>query len=198
LKPAEIQEYAGLAAWWDCAERIWQENKRETDSSTLLERANFHNQLESQLAPTPHRVAYLASGTSLAAVRVPDRNAIIEHKLYWGAAATETEAQYLVSVLNSRVMVELVRDLQSRGQFGPRDFDKYVWYAPVPVYDESVALHVDLAILGSRAETVAQSVDLASSTTFRRARTAIWNALIQDGVARELDEAVSVLLRGEA
>jgi hypothetical protein len=75
--------------------------------------------------------------------------------VYWAAASTLEEAQYLEAMLNSAAVTERVAPLQARGQFGARDFDKYVFYVPIPLYDQSDEDHRALAELAGRAEQVA-------------------------------------------
>ena len=76
---------------------------------------------------------------------------MIEHKLYWARAETQPEAQYLAAILNAPVLSELVRPYQSVGAFGARDFDKYVWRAPVPTFDAHYPLHARLVALAGDA-----------------------------------------------
>ena len=79
---------------------------------------------------------------------------MIEHKLYWGAASTIEEARYLTAVLNSPSLGEIVAPYQSRGAFGARDFDKYVWYPPIPEFDPSQHEHLGLVGLSIEAEKI--------------------------------------------
>ncbi len=95
--------------------------------------ANYQRGLQNQLPGPAIRVVYSASGMYLAAAVLTGHMAVIEHKLYWAAAATLDEATYLTAVLNSNVLLQIVQPLQARGEHNPRDFDKYVWQAPIPV-----------------------------------------------------------------
>lgn len=73
---------------------------------------------------------------------------VIGQKLYWLPVSSVDEARYLTAVLNSPVVTRQVSVYQARGLHGPRDFDTYVWYLPIPVYDSDNELHqrlVDLA-----------------------------------------------------
>jgi hypothetical protein len=140
-------------------------------------------------------VAYTASGTRLAAARLSDSTAILQHKLYWATVATIEEAQYLIAVLNSQVVTDKVAPYQSRGQFGTRDFDKYVWYVPIPEYSTTVNEHVELAQLGAHAEDVAAGVALVPGSGFQAARRRVREALDADGVAAAIERAVEQLLQ---
>ena len=98
--------------------------------------------------------------------------AIVEHKLYW-AAATEDEALYLVAILNSETARSRVAHLQSRGQWGARDFDKLMFGLPIPKFDPKVGLHRQLVTVARRAEVVAARVPLKEGTHFVHARWGI-------------------------
>jgi transposase len=69
---------------------------------------------------------------------------VIEHKLYWSSFAAENEALYLAAVLNSETARSRTAALQSRGQWGARDFDKVLFTLPIPRYDNAVSLHTAL------------------------------------------------------
>jgi hypothetical protein len=139
-------------------------------------------------------VLFAASGTLPAAAIVRDQSAVIEHKLYWAAVDSEAEGYYLIAVLNSETARGLTEHLQSRGQWGARDFDKVVLSLPIPRYDPAVALHGELSAAAAHAEQVAASVPLGEGTRFVRARGVIRHALREDGVAARIDALVARLL----
>jgi hypothetical protein len=130
----------------------------------------------------------------LAAAYVTDPNAVIDHKLYWAAAADIDEARYLTAILNSDALLELVRPLQGRGEHNPRDFDKYVFQLPIPLYDPDAASHRALAVLAERAEEVAAAVDLPAGLSFQALRRRVRQVLATNGVAHDIDSIVRDLL----
>jgi hypothetical protein len=190
LSVEKIEEYPGLSQWWNKAQALWDENKSKSDKGTLLDRIDFHGQLSSQLSPSAHRVVYAKAGIRLAAARIDDSHAIVDHTLYWGAASSLDEARYLVAMLNSSAVQEVAEKLQSRGQFGARHFDKYVWHAPIPVFDRAMDLHREIVELSERAEVVASSVDLSAVNTFQRAREEVRKALVATGISERIDVVV--------
>ena len=129
----------------------------------------------------------------LAAAYVDDPRAVVEHALYWANVASAGEGRYLTAVLNSDALLRLVRPLQARGEHNPRHFDKYVWRMPIPLYDPAVPLHRDLAALAEHAEQVSAQVDLPVQS-FQALRRRVRQALEADGVAGDLDDAVTQLL----
>ena len=86
--------------------------------------------------------------------------------------------------------------VQSRGQWGARDFDKVIFELPIPAYDSSSALHQELAAAARLAEEVAASVTLLPSVHFVRARSMVRAALLADGVAQKVEALVVTLLAG--
>ncbi len=74
------------------------------------------------------------------------------------------EAHYLLAILNSPGLGEILAPYPIAGSIGARHFDKYVWYPPIPEFDASVSTHIDLAALGKRAAEVARERD--SSTWY--------------------------------
>ncbi|MDN5919722.1 MAG: hypothetical protein L0I76_32265, partial [Pseudonocardia sp.] len=187
-----IDLYPGLADWWREAERTWTEH-RTNDKLSLLGQLDYRRKLKTQFPAGEHRVVYTKGGMYLAAARISDPNAVIDHKLYWGSASSLDEARYLTAILNSPALLELVRPLQARGEHNPRDFDKYVFQIPFPLYDEDAEDHRHMAGLAERAELVSAAVELPRAS-FQIQRRQIREALVTDGVGHEIDQAVLALL----
>jgi hypothetical protein len=187
-----LDRYRGLAKWWRSAEGVWTEN-RSSDRLSLIEQLDYRQKLSQQFPAPDLRVLYGASGMYMAAAILGDTTAVIEHELYWGAAASLDEARFLTAILNSTALTLAVRPLQSRGEHNPRHFDKYVWQLPIPLYDASDSAHRWLVALAERAEQVASSVTLLP-VRFEALRRRIRHALEEDGVATDIDAIVKTLL----
>ena len=187
-----VDLYPGLAAWWRGAEAVWMQH-RSSDRLSLVQQLDFRRKLSNQFPAPEHRIVYSASGMYLAAAVVSNPNAVIEHALYWGAAANLDEGRYLVAILNSVALTELVRPLQARGEHNPRHYDKYIFQVPIPLYDPADADHLRLVELAERAERVAADVDLPS-VRFETLRRRIRESLAADGVSSEIDEIVTRLI----
>lgn len=189
-----IDAYPRLAAWWRDSEKLWRQHRSPSTNLDLHERLNYQNTLTEQCPIAPVRIVYSASGNTLTAAHLGDVRAIIEHKLYWAACSSIGEARYLEAIFNSTTLTELVRPLQSRGLFGPRDFDMYVFRVPIPMYDPAQDLHRSLATAAEVAEDVATAVPLTDGIDFRRARRLIRQALNDHGVAQQIDSMTAELL----
>jgi len=184
--------YSGLRGWMSAAEAIWNAHA-ESGTMKLVDRWNFHNELGAQFPLRPLRVVYAKAGTLPAACVVRD-NAVIDHKLYWFAPASINEAAYLSAILNSETSRSRTASLQSRGQWGARDFDKVVFTLPIPRFDSSQPLHNELAAAAAEAERIAAAFELPETVKFQRARKLIRDALTETGIAQHVDELVARLL----
>lgn len=129
----------------------------------------------------------------VAAAVVTDQAAVIEHKLYWGPATSLDEANLLIAILNSIILTMAVRLLQGRGEHNPRDFDKYIFQLPIPLYDPRDSAHKLLVELAERSEQIAANVDLPT-VRFETQRRRIREALVDDGVSVDIDATVKALL----
>ena len=187
-----LDEYPGLAEWWRAAAGHWDEHKTSTNMMTLLERFDYQKGLQNQLPGVQHRVVYTKSGMYMAAAYIDDARAIIDHKLYWASVSGPEEAHYLLAILNSDALLQLVRPLQARGEHNPRDFDKYVWRMPIPIYNPDDQLHQRIVALGFSAKSVADNQTLPSQS-FQAVRRRVRQALNSEGVGAAMDGAVHEL-----
>lgn len=191
-----LDEFPGLAAWWREAERVWTTNKTEATRLTLRGQIDFQNKLSKQFPIAVQRVVYTKSGQHLAACRIEDPEAVIDHKLYWAPVDSVEEGRYLCAVLNSQALTDAVIGLQARGQHNPRDFDMHIFALPFPAFDPDDDLHRMLAELSAAAERVAATVVLDPAWQFQKARRVTRDALREHGVADQIDAAVVEMLAG--
>ena len=188
-----IDRYPGLAEWWRAAENLWMSH-RSSDRLTLLERLDYHSELTAQVPIPQIRVVYTKAGNYLTAAIVTDEQTVIDHMLYWGAAATMDEAYYLTAILNAPALAEIVAPYQSRGAFGPRHFDKYVWYPPIPEYDGTIESHRRLAELGKQASEIVAAIEIPDGVGFQRARNLIRTVLRDGGLFDAVDDELHLIL----
>jgi hypothetical protein len=161
---------------------------------TLAQSLNHLQKLTAQATKAPIRIFYSASGTRLSACWCDDDAIIVDKKAYWSAAHSLEEAAYITAIINTQVVLDRVKDLQPVGQRDPRDFDNLVWTLPIPEYDPSEALHVDLAAAALHAHAVAARVTLPDEAYFTTKRGLIREALVADGVAETIERLVDALL----
>ena len=190
--------HRGLAAWLRDAEAKWNEHSnRRADGTprvTLAQSVNHLQKLTKQAARSPVRILYTKAGTRLSACWLEDDDVVVDHMAYWSAAHTLEEAAYVAAVLNTKIVLDRVRDLQPVGQRDPRHFDNLVWTLPIPEFDAAEALHADLAAAALHAAEVAARVELSDDAHFTTKRRAIRHALAADGVAETIERLVDALL----
>ena len=145
---------------------------------------------------------YASAGRPTAAI-LTGKDVLIDYKLFWIPCETQSEAQYLVTVINSRILEEAVGPLMPKGQFGARDVVKHIWRLPIPEYDEENALHRGIAQAGAIAAEGAAAVlrDLRTARAERGQDTSVtvarreirkWLAASNEG--QEVERLVARLL----
>ena len=185
-----------LSAWMKNAENAW--DKNGTGKRAFVEQLDYIGQLSSQFPIAPLRIVYAKSGAQPAAFAIRDGNALIDQQLYWAPVSTLGEAAYLMGLLNSEGLRRRTEQYQPRGQFGARHFDKAIFNVPFPRYDSKSKLHCDLAEAAEHAEAVAALVEFPEGERFVAARKRVRRALIESGVAGDIEKLVEKLLDGAA
>ncbi len=188
---AQHSGYPHLAGWLQEAERLW--DTRGAGKMTLVERWDYHRELNAQFPVPSVRVVFAASGTLPAAAILNEDQGVLEHALYW-AATGKREAHYIVAILNSEAARSQVAAMQARGQWGARHFDKLMFELPIPLFNVNDPLHRELSAAAARAAKVAANVPLKEGMYFVTARKHIRAALHDDGIVQEIEELVTRLL----
>jgi hypothetical protein len=187
-----LELYPDLYEWWCRAEQCWNDHRRN-DSLTLTERLDFRRGLTDQLPAAPLRVVYGKAGMHVVATIVDTPNAIIDHKLYWGAVTTHAEGWYLCAMLNCPELTQLVRPLMSYGK-DERDIDKHVWKLSIPLYNPADAVHQRLSDLGRQEAQLVAALDLDEQGNFITLRQNVREALAACTLAEEVTEIVVELV----
>jgi len=184
--------YPGLADWWTRANECWQKH-RSSDRLELRDRLDYHRELSVQLPLAPQRVVYSKSGMHLAAARVTDHRAVIDHTLYWAAVSSAEEGYFLCAILNAATVTTLVRPMMAYSK-DERHIDKVVWSLRIPLFDAANAVHGKLALLAKVAEAEIAKLQLDGGKHFAASRRAIRAWLETSDVGRQIEETVKDLL----
>jgi SAM-dependent methyltransferase len=159
--------YAHLAGWLKEAEDIWKSVRGEKiGKMSLYQRLDYQHGIAVQDPKAKFKVVYLTSGTYLAAAVVNVEKVLSENPLLNGIIVESTlyhygtndvdEAFYLASVLNSSVLDELIKPMQSKGEFGERHIHKKPLEYPIPKYRPGDPSHKRLSELGRKASEIAR------------------------------------------
>ena len=213
---ARAKGYLKLPEWLERAQAFWARRRKEkAKKSDALSWLNYRNKLTDQNPRAEYIVLYSRSATFLCAAalragslsqkvdgqQVVLRRFIATDTTYAFQTAEGREADYLVALLNSPTIDALIKPMQARGLWGPRDIHKKVWELPIPEFNPKDKAHLRLAeIAQSCAEKVKEEVpglkalfqDVRGPRAIGRARTAVREAL-KDEIS-EIDAIVQEIL----
>ena len=189
---------------WQTVSQLWEENKTAVNKMDLLGQLDYYGKLSAQLEwrrnpnERPLRVAYTGWGAPTAAL-LHDDDAIVDYKLFWVACKNTQEANYLLAIINSDILYEMVTPLMSKGQFGARDLQKHLWKLPIPEFDPADSLHTDISKAGEAAsleaaKQLAQLREERDRVTVTIARRELRKWLRSSPEGQAVEEAVSKLL----
>ncbi len=160
---ARLRGYSDLAQWVERAEKEWtKRGSSKVGRMNALERLDYRHGLTKQNPQARWRVIYNTSGTYLTAAVIQSaevknilgendtstKGFVADHKVYFFDLNNRSEAFYLASILNAPIIDRLIKPMQSRGSWGPRDIHKKVFELPIPQFDATNAEHRKLSELG--------------------------------------------------
>ena len=195
---------------WRTVSSLWEANRAAATKMNLLEQLDYYGKLSSQLdwrceaGDRKLRVVYGGWGAPTAAL-LHENDAIIDYKLFWIACRDIWEAYYLLAIINSDTLYELVTPLMSKGQFGARDLQKHLWKLSIPEFDAGNSLHIRVSQTGEAAsqgaaKQMAQLRRDRGKVTVTVARREIRKWLRDSKEGEAVEEAVKELLapKGES
>ena len=163
IDQARKRGFLHLAQWLEKVEMEWTKRRSsKAEKITVLEWLDYRRKLTAQNPKARYRVIYNTSGTFLTATIVENEpikfeingQRIIAHefvadtKTYFCELSDIQEALFLVTSLNAPIINKLIKPMQSRGLWGPRDIHKKVLELPIPQFDENKPNNQKLAELG--------------------------------------------------
>ncbi|MCL7391668.1 MAG: hypothetical protein LZ171_06470, partial [Thaumarchaeota archaeon] len=156
------RKYDGLAKWLSEVEKLWQKKRGEKAYRVdVYDWLDYQKKLTAQNLKRKFKVLYNTSGTYLVSCVVENKPVILridgakirvkgiiaDWKTYWMETDNEDEAHYIVAILNSPVIDEKIKPMQSKGAYGERDIVKKPLEFPIPRFDPSNSLHQRLSQL---------------------------------------------------
>ncbi len=160
---ARERGFLHLARWLEKVEYEWAQRRGEkAERFTALGWLDYRRKLTVQNPQAMYRVIYNTSGTYLAAAvvenepiefeingqRIVTGGFIVDYKTYFYETAIYQEAFYLCAIFNAPLIDQLIKPMQSRGLWGPRDICKKVLELPIPQFNKNNSTHIRLAELG--------------------------------------------------
>lgn len=187
--------YTHLEQYMRDAEAIWDKHRPTVDLD-LVDQYNYYGKLSAQRPISGFVIVYTKAGKNLTATAIHNSKFIYDHKLYWASFSSLEETMYLVATLNSEVTRDRVEHMQSRGQWGARDFDKVAFNLAIPRFDPANELHRALVAAAEEAERLVSSIVFDEAVPFTRARRQVRDALAEAGLSERMDALVERLLDG--
>ena len=158
-KEAHKRGFLHLTQWLEEAEQEWTQRRGEkAERMTVYERLDRVHGLTGQNPQASYRVLYNTSGTFLTAAVIQNEEMefeingqsvaaqafVADTKTYFLETTNSHEAFFLVAVLNAPVTDKLIKPMQSRGLWGPRDIHKKVLELPIPKFEVTNRAHKEL------------------------------------------------------
>jgi Eco57I restriction-modification methylase len=217
IKAARAEGFMSLAHWLERAQETWERKRGEkAKRMDIWQRLDIQRGITGQNPKAKYVVLYPKSATFLCAAVVPSKRIVksvgaqkitlqrfvADHVTYCFETEGREEAQYLAATLNSPKVDALIKPMQARGLWGPRDIHKKVWELPIPEFSEKNPKHLRLAEVAEQcAERVKEMVpdlrkffeDVRGPHAIGRARTAVRNALSEE--LTEIDSLVKEILK---
>jgi hypothetical protein len=210
IEQAQSRGLLRLASWLDRAQRVWHEKRGEkADRMDIWQRLDIQKGLTAQDPKARYVVLYPKSATFLCAAVVPAKTItkkigtqkmilqrfLADYVTYYFETADRAEAMYLCAVLNSPILDELIKPMQARGLWGPRDITKKVWELPVPEFKQENKLHSRLAVLAENSTDQVKDLipTLGEAGSIGRARSIVRQALKEE--LSEIDDHVKQILK---
>jgi len=160
---AKNEGFSGLAEWLRNAEKIWKDIRgAKASDASLIEWLNYNNKLTRQNPNAKYRVIYNTSGTYLCAnvvkqtalqfkvgnQEIPAAGFVADTKTYYMETSNRMEGLFLATLLNSPSLDKILKPMQSRGAWGPRDIHKKILELPIPKFEPDNKTHKIIASMG--------------------------------------------------
>jgi hypothetical protein len=127
----------------------------------------------------------------LAKTVIKPKNFVADKKTHLYETDNELEAHYLCAILNSNLVNEMIKPLQTRGLFGERDIGRRPFMLPIPKFDKNDKLHLKLAELSKQCHVKIASLKFIKKSTASLRKKA--REVVEKELA-EIDKLVSQLL----
>lgn len=190
LRPSEeaIDRWPGLAAWTREVEEVWLSH-RGASTISWPRQMDHMRKLTGQVPAVGNRVVYAASGQHVSAAVLTDPHALVEHSAYWAAVSSHNEASYLVGIMGTPGLTDLVRPYMAYGK-DERHVDKSIWRLPIPAYDPDDVDHVRIVDLSNRLASEIADIEFTSSYFVTR-RKQVRAHILASPTGQELDAVVA-------
>ena len=207
---ARNQGFGGLAEWLEKVERIWKQKGGRNRKEDVYEWLDYRSKLTKQNPSAKFTVLYAARQAKLAAcvvelgqslqvsahgTSIPLQGLLADYGNFHYETEIEEEANYLVAILNSAIVNEVIKPMLTTGQFGERNVCNKVLELPIPRYDATSEIHQRLSSISKVCSQKVRSSLPEIANKYRslgRLRGHLRKTL--ESELKEIDDLVSQLL----
>jgi len=192
--------YTYMAEWLERAQEFWEKHaaqKALSDCPRIISWLDYREKLTNQNPSKRYIVLYNTSGTNLVScvidrhslpsfhvlkTTIQPKNFVADAKTYFYETNSEDEAHYLCAVLNSDIVNEAIKPLQTRGLYGERDIHRRPFMLPIPQFDPKDLVHKRLAELSKICHAKVAEAELKAKKAGNRRKEA------RKAIEKELEE----------
>ncbi len=153
--------YSNLARWLEKAEISWRQGRKQKKKFDIYQWIDYHKKLTRQNPKKKYKVVYNKRGKDVVAavieMKTHNSKVILAEATIYYETNDRDEAYYLISLLNSPKINQLIKPMQSKGLWGERGVDKKLLEIPFPPFSKNKRIHVKLAQLGLKSNKIAKS-----------------------------------------
>ena len=140
----------GMEAYFKQVQSVWKNNKTAKSHDNVADRINRNKGISAQKPDANTIVLYNRAGRSyMVSCMVTSDKFIVDNSTYAYYAASEEEAKYLCSVLNSRHLFKKIKAVKTA-----RDIHRTVFDVPIPRFDATNPDHQKLVKLYDKCHAV--------------------------------------------
>jgi hypothetical protein len=198
-----------MANWLAKAQKIWEGHrtkKSEKRFPHVLDSLDYNGLLSGQKPTKVFVLLYNTAGTNISScvidkqrlrpfsvskVTISPKSFIAETMTMFYETDDELEAHYLCAVINSNIINEAIKPLQTKGLFGERHIMRRPFMFPILAFNEKNPLHLELAKLSKQCHAKVSSIRFTKRSTAglrKEAREAVEKEIA------EIDKLLSQLL----
>ncbi|HPO13818.1 MAG TPA: N-6 DNA methylase [Candidatus Hydrogenedentes bacterium] len=197
--------YVHAYDWFQNVQNIWL-SKRKDKSYTVFQWLNYDNKLTQQSLKSNFTILYNKSGTNISASLVSKKEAenigpfkirgfVADMVTYWFKTDSEEEAHYLVGILNSEIVNDVIKPFQTQGLQGERDIHRRPFEAcNIPLFDQNNKKHLRIAELSRDCRKRLLPIVSRMKAPVAKMRSEARNHV--SGILKKIDEEVISLLAG--
>jgi hypothetical protein len=197
------------AKWFEEVQKWWEakrSKKAEKSFPKFADSIDYQQLLRCQNPKVRYVVLYNSSGTNLVScvvnrqqlpklkvgkTEISPTGFIADKKTHYYETNDEDEAYYLCAMLNSTIINDSIKDLQTRGLYGERDIGRRPFMFPIPKYCRKDPRYLELTQISKRCHHMLESKQFTGKSAAGARRES--KAIIASEIGRINELALELL-----